>query len=100
MQTPDLTLLGDNYDYANWLLKTKLESFTESASCETPNERTLILHWDIGSIDMQLDLRLNTKEGWLYTSDRADRSDCLRVYNLESERDMERMINCLKEYIK
>ena len=99
MEKLDLDILGDNKDYVDWLLKTKLEPYTKDASCEIPNENTVVFHWDLGPIDMQLDIRLAKKEGWLYTSNRKCKMDCLRVFALTSDNDMNRLLDCLKDYL-
>lgn len=98
MEKLDLDILGDNKDYVDWLLKTKLEPYIEDASCEISNENTVVFHWDLGPIDMQLDIRLVKKEGWLYISDRKCKMDCLRVFTLTSDIDLNKLLECLKDY--
>lgn len=100
MEKLDLDTLGDNKDYVDWLLKTKFEPYIQNADCDIPNENTVVLHWDLGPIDMQLDIRLVKKEGWLYTSNRKCKMDCLRVFNLNSDTELARLLDCLKDYIK
>lgn len=99
MDRVSLDLTGDNKDYVDWLLKTKLEPYIKDASCEIPNENMVVFHWDLGPIDMQLDIRLVKREGWLYTSNRKMKMDCLRVFDLYSDIETERMTTCLRDYL-